>query len=64
MNNLVIFNKTSNIFLYLSLALTMLPTFYNYFFFFFIKFQTDTASVLYEAIQYIKYLQEQVQVIY
>jgi hypothetical protein len=29
-----------------------------------IDFQTDTASVLFEGIQYIKFLQEQVQVIY
>lgn len=30
--------------------------------FFFVEFQTDTASVLFEAIGYIKFLQEQVQV--
>lgn len=32
-------------------------------FFLGVNFQTDTASVLLEAIQYIKFLQEQVQVI-
>jgi len=41
---------------------TFLTTYFIIMIIFFVEFQTDTASVLFEAIGYIKFLQEQVQV--